>query len=174
MTTWSRRSASSAGVAALAILAACSGGGGDGASCDDVERLLDSRAPTHVIDVEAADYDFHPPTSGPHFGGRPPRPGVYDDPVPEAKQVLALEVGMVVLQYDDVAAEDADRLEEVAGERDDVIVTPAAKPIDGGRQVAFTAWGLRQRCDGVSEEVVDAAQAFVDDYAGRSAEESNR
>lgn len=159
---------------ALALVfafAACSGGeggAGDGgeSACGEVERIMDSRGPTHVVDVEAVEYDHHPPTSGPHFAGNPPEPGVHDEPLPEAMQVLALEVEMVVLQYDDSVADDAGSLEVLAEGRKDVIVMPAATPLDGGSAVAFTAWGLRQRCADLSDSVLAAARDFVTAHAG--------
>lgn len=165
MTSCCRRWACRA--AALALLAGPGCSGGDTVGCGEVERLRESRADTHVVDVDVARYDHHPPSSGPHFSGRSPEPGVHDAPVPEAKQITALELGFVVIQYDEDAAADADALDALAEGRDDVIVAPAATPIDGDRHVAFTAWTLRQRCDGVSDAVIDDAEAFVADHAGR-------
>lgn len=159
--------------AAVAVLAlpACGGGGDVEASCGEVERVVDSRASGHVLDVDAAKYDHHPPASGPHFGGKPPKPGVYDEPIPEAKQVLSLEVGVVVVQYDEALAGEAGGLEALARARDDVIVAPAATPIDGGSLVAFTAWQVRRRCDGLSDDVVADAKAWIEEYAGVTPEE---
>lgn len=158
-----------AALIALVALPACVRG--ERVSCGEVERLIDSRAPTHVIDVDAAKYDFHPPTSGPHFGGKPPEPGVHSEPVPEAMQVLSLEFGTVVLQYDESVADDAAQLEALARGRKDVIVAPAATPIDGERHVAFTAWERRQLCDGISDEVIKDAAAWIEEHAGVVPEE---
>lgn len=157
-----RRWACSGLAPALLTLAACSGG--EEAGCAEVTRLLEPGSSTHVVGGEV-DYEHHPPTSGPHSAGRPPEPGVHEEPVPEVEQVTALEVGMAVLQYDgSVGADDARALERIAEGRDDVVVTPAAAEIDEGKHVAFTAWGVRQLCDGVSAKT---AEDFVKEFAGR-------
>ena len=141
----------------LAALVACAGG--DSVACGQIEQILEPRASIHVIPGHEVEYRYRPPTSGPHYASDPD-PGVREDPLPEADQVAALELGKVVVQYsDDVPAAEAAGLGAAASGRTDVIVAPAAGRIDGGRAVAFTAWGLRQRCTGAS---VGAALEFVE------------
>lgn len=171
MTNCFRRWVCSAAAVGALALPACGGGGDVAASCGAVERVIDSRASGHVLDVDAAKYDRHPPASGPHFGGKPPKAGVYDEPIPEAKQVLSLEMGVVVVQYDEAVADDAGDLEALAQGRKDVIVAPAVTAIDGDSLVAFTAWQVRRRCSGISDAVVADAEAWIDEYAGVIPEE---
>lgn len=78
----------------------------------------------------------------------------------------ALELGAVIVHYDAGAlpAEAVGALEALAGEDEQVIVTPAASPIDGGRPVALTAWGHRVRCSGAD---LGAARRFIGDFAAR-------
>lgn len=152
------------GVAVAAVtLAGCDDGGRGRVACSFIEQA-DEATLGHVVPGTEVDYRFHPPTSGWHvpWNGEA---GVHEEPLGEPEQVGALEVGLVVLQYsDEVDDEAVARLEEVAAERDDVIVTRAAGPIDGDQPVAFTAWGVRQRCTGVD---TDAARRFVTNHAGQ-------
>lgn len=161
MRRWSWRSA--AGLAAL-VAAGCSSDGAD-VACDPAEQLVEPGGSAHVIDPAAADYRHHPPASGPHFSGNPPEAGVHDEPVPEALQVSALEHGSMVINYDPdrVREEEVAELVAFAEGRDDVIVTPAAAPIDDGAAVAFTAWEHRRLCDGFSaDQAGEFAEEFVD------------
>ncbi len=155
-------------LAFLALAAACSGGDstvGAGDACGEVEQLFEPGGNTHVIDPAAARFQHHPPSSGPHFSGNPPRSGVHDDPVAEALQVTALEFGAVVVSYERGLDEDArEPLEALADDRDDVLVTPAAAPIDDAATVALTAWEHRMLCSEVS---IAAAEDFIAEFAGR-------
>lgn len=138
---------------------------GAGDACGEVERLFEPGGNTHVINPEAARFRHHPPSSGPHFSGNPPRSGVHDEPVAEALQVTALEFGAVVVSYERGLADDArERLEALADDRDDVLVTPAAAPIDGAASVALTAWERRLLCSEVS---IAAAEEFIAEFAGQ-------
>lgn len=139
-------------------LAACGGDGGAGA-CLPVERIVIPGSNLHVIDGDDVTYEISPPTSGPHQLPAP-ESGVHDSPVSEPRQVSALEAGMVVVQYgDSVSSDDIDRLRSLAGDR--VLVTPAARVLDDGATVAFTAWVHRQLC---STPDVEAAEAFIEDH----------
>lgn len=151
----------------LVAASACSTGDSGvsaGDSCGEVQQLVEPGGSIHVIDPEAARFRHHPPSSGPHFSGKPPRSGVHDEPVAEALQVTALEFGTVVVSYerglDDGARE---RLEALADDRDDVLVTPAAAPLDDAATVALTAWERRMLCSEVS---IAAAEEFIAEFAG--------
>jgi hypothetical protein len=78
------------------------------------------------------------------------------------KQVSVLEAGGVVVTYRDVSDGDRRRLEEHvrANHAGRVAVTPYDQLEPG--QIAFTAWGTLQRCDGVDLSALDA---FVATYA---------
>lgn len=154
-------------------LAAC--GDGDGAEgeetaqerCEPVETPVESRPSNHVLDPAAAEFDHHPPASGPHVHD-PPAAGVHDEPLPEAEQVVALELGSVVVNYDPEAVprDTVEALEALAGERDRLIVTPAPVAIDDGRPIALTAWMHRRLCRSDDRSVLDTVEAFLDEYAG--------
>lgn len=133
-------------------------------ACGQVEVLDEPRASVHVIKADAAEFENHPPASGPHLAVVP-EPGVRDEPLPEAEQVAALEGGTVIVHYASrVDSDEVAELKAVAQGRDDVIVTPAATEIDGDQPVALTAWRHRQRCDGVD---VEAVERFIEEFAGR-------
>jgi hypothetical protein len=79
-------------------------------------------------------------------------------------QVSVLEAGGVVVTYRDVPDADRTALEEHVGATyaGRVAVTPYDQLEPG--QVAFTAWGTLQRCDGLDLSTLDA---FVDAYADK-------
>lgn len=108
-------------------------------------------------------YTSTPPTSGWHASG------VFtitvhgpEDPLSEPRQVSVLEAGAVVVTYRDLPDEERAMLEEHIREHHDgrVAVTPYPE-LDPG-QVAFTAWGTLQRCDGLDLSALDA---FVAEHA---------
>lgn len=159
-------------------LAGCGNDGGTGGeetareACEPVETPVESRPSNHVLDPAAAEFDHHPPASGPHVHD-PPAAGVHDEPLPEAEQVVALELGGVIVNYDaDVVPRDTvEALEALARERDRLIVTPAPVAIDGGHPIALTAWMHRRLCRSDNSSVLDAVEAFVDEYAGETVDE---
>ncbi|MGH8901220.1 MAG: DUF3105 domain-containing protein [Egibacteraceae bacterium] len=101
-------------------------------------------------------YSSTPPTSGWHASGRlaiainPP-----DRPLPEPQQVSILEAGGVVVTYRQLSELDRRRLETHVRDRfpGRVAVTSYDK-LEPGR-VAFTAWGVLQRCDVLDLAVLD-------------------
>lgn len=102
-------------------------------------------------------YRSTPPTSGWHTSSRtaaavqPP-----DEPLSEPRQVSVLETGGVVVTYHELAAAERTALEDHVREHHagTVAVTPYGKLETG--EVVFTAWGVRQRCDGVDTDALDA------------------
>lgn len=109
-------------------------------------------------------YNSVPPTSGWHASGafaidvHPP-----EEPLSEARQVSVLEAGGVVVTYRDIGDGARTRLEAHVREHHDsrVAVTSYAA-LDPG-QVAFTAWGTLQRCDGLDLAALDAFTAAYAD-----------
>lgn len=105
-------------------------------------------------------YSSVPPTSGWHASGafsiavQPP-----GETLTEPQQVSVLEVGGVVVTYHDLGEEDRVALEEHVTRHHEgrVAVTPYGQLERG--EVAFTAWGVLQRCDGVDLEALDAFTA---------------
>lgn len=158
--------------ATLAVLAAACGGAdgspspaaGASGSCGEVTNpppedgghlLGDQQPPTP--------YGSTPPTSGWHVSGHTPvtvRPP--DEPLSEPRQVSVLEAGGVVVTYRELSPEERTALEDHVREHHaGTVAVTAYEELEPG-EVAFTAWGVRQRCDGVDTEALDA---FVDAHA---------
>jgi hypothetical protein len=104
-------------------------------------------------------YRSTPPASGWHYRQRDrirlgvAAPGA---PLTEPEHVSVLAVGGVVISYRDLDAGDVRRLEAVvnaAGERPVALTSYGA--LEPG-EVALTAWGIVQRCDGVDTGAVEA------------------
>jgi hypothetical protein len=158
-------------MAVVLLAAACAGsdGGRDGRHtatehCDDVE-VIPIQGGDHLIGDQPppVPYNSTPPTSGWHASGAFTL-AVHgpDDPLPQPKQVSVLEAGGVVVTHHGLDDTDRRRLEAHVGERyrGRVAVTPYDR-LDPGT-VAFTGWGVLQRCDAVD---LDALDAFVTTYA---------
>ena len=146
---------------ALLCAAAAAGCGGDGhAACGPVTReQLDPNSGLHVLpDQNVPRYTTDPPTSGAHYS-LPPPTGAVSDPVEKPLQVTALEGGMVLVQYRDLADADVAALEELGS--DQVIVAPNA---DLPEPVVLTAWLTKQTCSGVD---VGEVEDFVEEQQGR-------
>jgi hypothetical protein len=110
----------------------------------------------------ASDDPSVPPTSGPSASHRLGI-GVRTDenPLTEAEQVSVLEAGAVVVTHGELPEPGRDALTSLAREYPRrVALTPYDRLAPG--QVAFTAFGVVQVCDGVDP---DALRAFVDAYA---------
>lgn len=117
-------------------------------------------------------YSSTPPTSGWHAAG-PPSIAVHgsEEPLPEPGQVSVLEAGAVVVTYRGLSGEDRSRLEAHVLDHHDgrVAVTPY-DALDHG-QVAFTAWGVVQRCSGLDLAALDG---FVAEHADPERAEHGR
>ncbi|MGH8887630.1 MAG: DUF3105 domain-containing protein [Egibacteraceae bacterium] len=102
-------------------------------------------------------YSSTPPTSGWHASGgfaiavNPP-----NQPLSEPRQVSVLEAGGVVVAYHELSAVDRDRLETHVRERFPGRVAVTSYDKLGPGEVAFAAWGVLQRCDGLDLDVLDA------------------
>jgi hypothetical protein len=151
-----------AGIATTAVIALVSGacgGRSTAANCSDTQRLIEPGS-IHVLPGNDVRYDYSPPTSGAHQVPAP-ESGASSEPIAEPRQVAALEVGFVLVQYSSAAsAEDIVALESLAS-IDGVIVAPAVRPFDQDAAYAFTAWTQQQLCEGLD---LKAAEAFVDRY----------
>jgi hypothetical protein len=160
-----------AAMSAALLVGACANGTRDGladarqeVACDLVEQPR-LQAGEHLIGGQPAPvpYSSTPPTSGWHASGAFDI-GVHDanDPLSEPKQVSVLEAGGVVVTYHRLADEARTRLEEhVRGDHPGTVAITPYGQLEPG-QVAFTAHGVLQRCDGVDLPTLDA---FVERYA---------
>lgn len=163
-------------LAAVMLLVACADRGGsaapdtrgqgDGAACGaPTEEALDPGSLAHILPgAPEPAYSTEPPTSGPHLAGGAPA-GAQDSPVSRPAQVALLEQGGVMVQYDGVTPGEVARLESLA--RAEVVVAPSpGLPAP----VVATAWRHRLVCDGVSDGVIRAVEAFVGSRLGQGPE----
>ena len=160
-------------VAAVCLVTACSApesvaAPGASGACSEVETVP-IQGGAHLLEGSAppVPYNSTPPTSGWHSSGSV-RIGVRgpSEPLSEPDQVSVLEAGGAVVTYNGLAAQEVAALEEAAT-RDfpgRVAVTPYDRLGEG--EVAFTAWGTLQRCDGLD---LDALRAFVSTHADEAA-----
>ena len=159
-----RRGAPAAAVVAALLVSACGAGGTDAAgACDAVEHPPDQGGGHLLGDQDPPEpYSSTPPTSGWHTTGAFDI-GIHDadDPLPEPRQVSVLEAGAVVVTFHGLEDGDREALTSHVAEHHDgrVAVTPYDE-LDPG-EVAFTAWGTLQRCDGVN---LDPLDDFVDEH----------
>lgn len=154
-------------IAALAVLCAllvACGGSPQGTAraevgatdrCGTVE-LPPVQAGSHLLgDADPpVPYSSTPPTSGWHASGAPPL-GVFDTPLSEPGQVLALEVGAVVITHRGLEDHQIAELRALATApplAGRVTVTPYERIAPG--EVVLATWGALQRCDGVDEEAI--------------------
>ncbi len=121
----------------------------------------------HLAPGESVRYQSDPPTSGIHD----PQwidPGVYDRVQSRERLVHSLEHGMIVIYYDQPAADAFAILKDWAGlygaPWSGVVLTP--KP-GLGEPVILAAWRKTLRLDPFEP---DAAAAFIDAYRGRGPE----
>ena len=153
------------------LAAAC----GEQAPADDAELgATDVCGPVETIPVQGeghlvgdqeppVPYNSTPPTSGWHTSGDVAFT-VYgpDEALREPEQVTVLELGGVVVSYNELADDDLAALTElVSGEH---AGKAALTPYDqlGTGKVAMTAWGTLQTCDAVD---LDAVSAFIAAHA---------
>jgi hypothetical protein len=143
--------------------------GGDpaAAGCSEVETPEPGSA-DHVEPGTPVDYETTPPTSGPHYPS-PADPGFYSAPVPEQTLVHNLEHGQIVIWYrPDAPAEIRDQIEALTEQEPIATVAAPYENLPGPYNLALTAWGARQMCGGVSQEVVDDFRAR---FQGRGPED---
>lgn len=159
-------------VVATLVVAACAGrpatvgpvAGTRTAGCGPVEVQFEQGGSHLIGDAEPpVPYNSVPPTSGWHRSGAVDV-AVHgpDDPLSEPAQVSVLEAGGVVIAYHELPEADLAAIEDLvrgsyAGR---VAVTPYDKLAAG--QVATTAYGALQVCDGLD---LQAVTAFIDAHA---------
>lgn len=121
----------------------------------------------HLLGAAAPpeDYSSSPPTSGWHTAGVP-RIEIRgaDRPLSEPEQVSVLEAGAVVVTYGGTADGVRALVDEVAERYAGRV---AVTPYDGlaAGEVAFTSWGVLQRCTGPD---LAALETFVAAYGSDS------
>jgi hypothetical protein len=134
------------------------GGDAAAANCADIETH-EPQGREHVQPGTAVDYQTTPPTSGPHYPS-PADPGFYSQPVPEGALLHNLEHAQIVVWYDPEAPREVrDQLQSLVEQEP---VATLAAPYDNlpdPHNLALTAWGASQMCEGIAQDVVDEFRA---------------
>ena len=118
----------------------------------------------HISETDTfAGYNSIPPTTGNHWAV-PAEWGIYDEPVPNERQVHNLEHGGIIIQYDSEDEGLIARLEELArslrGFPSCVIVAPYP---DMEHPIALTAWGVLLTMDDLDEAAIREFANFYRD-----------
>jgi hypothetical protein len=149
------------------------GVGEEAANCTDIETFEDE-GNKHVADGVTVQYGTTPPTSGDHYS-QPAEAGFYPPAtaaqIPDERFVHNFEHGQIVIWYQpgvpaSVREDLQTYIERQSGNQSLALLgvpyDPAPAPI------VLTAWGAMQRCDAVSEEVIDA---FREQYQNKGLEQ---
>lgn len=129
----------------------------------------------HISPQQRATYKTDPPTSGAHWaGGQPPAPaptGVYTQPALQDEQTVHnLEHGHIVISYQQgsLSAAQVTALGQVVRTNPQwILLQPRANK---NTKVAFTAWGVKQRCDNPKDGIDKVAAEFVKRFRNKGRE----
>ena len=137
------------------------------AGCEDIETFDELEA-THIQAGEEHEaYNSSPPTSGPHYE-IPSDTGFFESAI-EAEQVVHnLEHGQIVIWYSpDAPSETLTDIENLVDQEPQATVAVPYTDIESPYTFVLTGWTAAQRCEQVSQEVVDD---FRREYQGMGPE----
>ncbi len=137
------------------------------AACTEIERPALQEAAHIEQGAPHEPYSSDPPSSGPHYA-TPADAGFYPSALPVETVIHNMEHGQVVIWYQaDLPAPDLDLIEKIT--REEPLATAAVPHgLDPSYQVALTAWGALQFCEGISEEAIALFRA---EFQGRGPEQ---
>lgn len=138
------------------------------AGCEEIEKP-DEQEGAHIeVGTPHDPYSSSPPTSGPHYV-EPAVASFYPDQQTTEQLVHNLEHSQIVIWYQpDAPAETLDSIEAVVGQESQATLAAPFPDIEPPYQLALTAWGALQRCEQVSQEVIDD---FRREYQGKGPEQ---
>lgn len=137
------------------------------ANCDDVEELEEQEAAHIGIDEEHEPYNSSPPSSGPHYEV-PAESTFFTDQIPPEQPVHNLEHGNIVIWYSPTADEETlDNIEALVEQEPAATVAVPYPDLESPYTFALTGWTSVQKCEQVSQEVVDD---FRRDWQGEGPE----
>ena len=137
------------------------------ANCDDVEEFEEQEATHIAVDEPHAPYNSSPPTSGPHYE-IPAETSFFAEQLPAEQVVHNLEHGAVVIWYSpDAPQETIDHIESLVDQEPQATVALPYADIESPYTFALTGWTSMQKCEQVSQEIVDD---FRRDWQGEGPE----
>lgn len=135
-------------------------------NCSGIQTVAD-QGRTHLAQGQAYNYGGNnPPSSGPH-DPNPYSAGVYDNPIPETREVHSLEHGYVIIHYNGIPADQVQQLRAIAQQDPrKIIVSPFPTMPD---KVSLTAWDHLQTCGGVDVQVI---RNFIAEFRDQGPEQT--
>ena len=138
------------------------------ANCEDIEVVEPAEENPHVEPGAPHEpYNTSPPTSGPMYADTAP-PGFTTEALPPELVVHNIEHGQIGIWYQpDAPDETLEAIEDLALQEPQATIAVPYTDIEAPYQLVLTGWGALQRCEQVSQEVVDD---FRREYQGNSPE----
>ena len=138
------------------------------ANCDDVQELEEQESAHIQVDEEHAPYNSSPPTSGPHYEV-PAESTFFTDQIPPEQPIHNLEHGNIVIWYSPAADEETlSDIEALVEQEPNATLAVPYPDLEPPYSLALTGWTALQKCEQVSQEVVDQ---FRRDWQGEGPEE---
>jgi hypothetical protein len=138
------------------------------AGCQDIEKFKELDR-GHIAEGATPEppYNSDPPTSGQHYEV-PAGTGFYASPIERERLVHNLEHGQIVIWYSPETPQTViDEIEKAVNEQPDATVAAPYDGVQPPENVVLSAWGVLQRCQQVSQDVVDE---FRTTYQGKGPE----
>lgn len=138
------------------------------ANCGEIETFEEQEA-AHINVGDAHDpYNSSPPTSGPHYEV-PAESTFFTEAIPVEQPVHNLEHGMIVVWYaPDAPGETLEAIQDLVRQEPLATLAVPYTDIESPYQFVLTAWTALQRCEKVSQDVVDD---FRREYQGKGPEQ---
>ena len=137
------------------------------ANCEDIETFEEQGAEHIEVGSAHEPYNSSPPTSGPHYE-IPADTSFFAEQIPTEQLIHNLEHGQIVIWYQpDAPAETIEQLEAIVDQEPQATAAAPYTDIEAPHQFVMTGWGALQRCEQVSQEVVDD---FRREYQGMGPE----
>ena len=137
------------------------------ANCGEIETFEEQEA-SHIDVGSAHDpYNSSPPTSGPHYEV-PAETTFFTEQIPPEQLVHNLEHGAIVIWYLPGAdSETLQNIEDIVAQEPTATAAAPYTDIESPYNFVLTGWTALQRCEQVSQEVVDD---FRREYQGQGPE----
>lgn len=141
------------------------------ANCGEIEEFEEQGANHIPVGEPHEPYSSSPPTSGPHYEV-PADTAFFAEQLPPEQFVHNLEHGQIVIWYHpDAPAETISAIEGLVDQETQATAAVPYTDIESPYQFVLSAWGALQRCEHVSQKVVND---FRREYQGQGPEQLTR
>lgn len=153
-------------LALIGLPAEVGGSAAPSASCGPIQTTAD-QGRAHLNPGQSYDYGGgNPPSSGPH-DPEPMPPGIYDNPIPETREVHSLEHGYIIIHYNGIPSSEVQQLASIV-QQDSRKMILAPFPAMTNK-ITLTAWDHLQTCGGVN---IQAIRNFVAQFRDQGPEQT--